>query len=94
MQQKLWLFAIPRKNAMKPSCSTAMDRLSIKLQRESSVTFGRQRHGKWTGPDDKEVEVSCKRVQDCHANCEASAWKSPFQIVSEESSSLDALEIN
>jgi hypothetical protein len=94
MQQKLWLFAIPRKNAMKPSCSTAMDRLSIKLQRESSVTFGRQRHGKWTGPDDNEVEVSCKRVQDCHANCEASAWKSLFQIVSEESSSLDALEIN
>ncbi|KAJ6861289.1 hypothetical protein NC651_037388 [Populus alba x Populus x berolinensis] len=88
MQPKLWLFAIPRKNAMKPSCSTARDRLSIKLRRESSVTFGRQRHGKWTGPDDKEVEVSCNRVQECHANCEASAWQSLFQIVSEESSSL------
>ncbi|KAJ6861290.1 hypothetical protein NC651_037388 [Populus alba x Populus x berolinensis] len=87
---------------MKPSCSTARDRLSIKLRRESSVTFGRQRHGnwsgsvtfgrqrhgKWTGPDDKEVEVSCNRVQECHANCEASAWQSLFQIVSEESSSL------
>ncbi|KAL9381215.1 hypothetical protein Peur_026872 [Populus x canadensis] len=84
---------------MKPSRSTAMDRLSIKLQRESSlackvVNSILQRHGKWTRPDDKEVEVSCNRVQECHANCEASAWNSPFQIVSEESSSLDALEIN